>query len=327
MKAPIVLTAGDPAGIGTEITLKAWNRLRADIPFFLLADCDKIKVDAESLGLPLVRIKEPHDALHAIQHGLPVLHQPMPTNARPGTPDPANAPFVVSMIKHAVELVQSGAASAMTTNPINKKSLYEGAGFAFPGHTEFLAHLSNAPNPVMMLCSPELRVVPVTIHIPLKDVPDALTSDQLESTIRTTHKALQDDFALPEPRLAVAGLNPHAGEGGKMGTEELELIIPVLERLRAEGITLIGPLSADTMFHPAARAKYDAAICMYHDQALIPIKTLNFSGGVNTTLGLPFVRSSPDHGTAYDIAGQNKANPTSLIAAIKLASELADQRA
>jgi 4-hydroxythreonine-4-phosphate dehydrogenase len=234
---------------------------------------------------------------------------------------------VIDAIALGVRLVQQGACSALTTAPIHKKALKDGAGFAFPGHTEFLAHLAGVERVVMMLAAPGLRVVPATIHIPLAEVPHALTAALLEDTIRLTHAGLIRDFGLPAPRIAVAGLNPHAGEGGAMGREEIEMIAPLLARLRADGMTLIGPLSADTMFHPAARAGYDAAVCMYHDQALIPIKTIDFAGGVNITLGLPFVRTSPDHGTAFDIAGRGLADPASLIAALRMADAMAAARA
>ena len=230
------------------------------------------------------------------------------------------------MIKRAVDLAQSGKACAVTTNPIHKKALQDGAGFAFPGHTEYLASLARIPRPVMMLSAPELRVVPVTIHIAINQVAKTLDADLLEQTIRVTHRAMIEDLGISAPRIAVAGLNPHAGEGGAMGSEEIDFIIPTLDRLRAEGMNLIGPMSADTMFHAAARARYDLAICMYHDQALIPIKTLNFSAGVNTTLGLPFIRTSPDHGTAFDIVGKNIADPLSLIEALRTAAEMARHR-
>jgi 4-hydroxythreonine-4-phosphate dehydrogenase len=230
------------------------------------------------------------------------------------------------VIARSVALVQRGAALAICTAPIHKKALKDGAGFAFPGHTEFLAHLAGVDRVVMMLACPGLRVVPVTIHIPLAEVPGALTATLLEDTIRITHAALIRDFGIAAPRLAVAGLNPHAGEGGAMGPEDGAVIAPVVARLNAEGLTIRGPLSADTMFHVAARAGYDTAICMYHDQALIPIKTIDFAGGVNVTLGLPFVRTSPDHGTAYDIAGRGIADPTSLIAALRMARDMAVRR-
>ena len=224
-------------------------------------------------------------------------------------------------------LARSGAAGAVVTNPIAKKVLYDGAGFRWPGHTEFLAHLGEVPRTVMMLAAPGLRVVPVTIHIPLADVPGALTTELIVETARITAAGLTRDFGLARPRLAFAGLNPHAGEGGAMGREEIEVIVPALEILRAEGLEVTGPLPADTMFHPAARARYDVALTMYHDQGLVPIKTLDFERGVNVTLGLPFVRTSPDHGTAFDIAGTGQASPVSLIEALRLAGEMARARA
>ncbi len=259
--------------------------------------------------------------------GLPVLPHPLPCPAPLGRPEPANAPAVVAAIERGVALTRSGAALALCTGPIHKRALQVGAGFGFPGHTEFLAHLSGAPHPVMLLASPLLRVVPVTVHLPLGAAPAALTEALLESTLRITRAALIADFGVAQPRIAVAGLNPHAGEGGAIGREEIALIAPVLERLRGEGFAIAGPLAADTMFHPAARARYDVAVCMYHDQALIPLKTLDFAGGVNVTLGLDFVRTSPDHGTAYDIAPDLCADPASLIAALRLARDLGETRA
>jgi len=241
-------------------------------------------------------------------------------------PNAQNAVEVVAMIKRAVDLAQSGQACAVTTNPIHKKALQDGAGFAFPGHTEYLASLANIERPIMMLSAPELRVVPVTIHIAIKKVSEVLNAALLEQTIRVTHKAMIADLGIEAPRISVAGLNPPAGEAGAMGNEEIDFIIPTLDKLRAEGMNLTGPMSADTMFHAAARERYDLAICMYHDQALIPIKTLNFSAGVNTTLGLPFIRTSPDHGTAFDIVGQNIADPMSLIEALRTANEMAKHR-
>jgi 4-hydroxythreonine-4-phosphate dehydrogenase len=231
------------------------------------------------------------------------------------------------VIARGVTLVRSGQARALCTAPIHKKALQDGAGFAYPGHTEYLAALAGTSRVVMMLASPALRVVPATIHIPLADVPGALTADLLRDTLQITHDALIRDFGLPRPRIAVAGLNPHAGEGGAMGHEEIEIIAPVLEQMRAAGLDLIGPMSADTMFHDRARATYDAAVCMYHDQALIPIKTLDFDRGVNITLGLPFIRTSPDHGTALDIAGRDLANPSSMIEALRMAHAMGGARA
>ena len=317
--APIALTSGDPSGIGPEIALAARARLGAEVPFFLIADPRHVPGQVHL-------IENPAEAANAPPDFLPLLPHPFAALARPGVPDPANARGVIDVIARAVALVQSGQASALTTNPIHKKALKDGAGFAYPGHTEFLAALVGHVPVVMMLACDTLRVVPATIHIPLAAVPEALTADLLERTIRLTAAGLTRDFGIAAPRLAVAGLNPHAGEGGAMGGEERVMIAPLLDRLRAEGFALTGPMSADTMFHPAARARYDAAICMYHDQALIPIKTLDFAGGVNVTLGLPFVRTSPDHGTAYDIAGRGIADPSSLIAALRMAGRMARAR-
>jgi 4-hydroxythreonine-4-phosphate dehydrogenase len=321
MTAPIALSCGEPAGIGPEIAAAAWQSLKGSLPFFWIGDPRHLPA-----GTPLQIIDAPSQAVDVSRMALPVLALPFAAPATPGQPDPANAQGVIHAIALGVELVQSGVASAICTAPIHKKALKDGAGFAYPGHTEYLAALAGVDRVVMMLACDALRVVPVTIHIPLAEVPQALTAALLTDTILITHAALRRDFGLTAPRLAVAGLNPHAGEGGAMGQEEIEMIIPVLEALRAEGLDIAGPMSADTMFHAAARARYDAAICMYHDQALIPIKTLDFAGGVNVTLGLPFIRTSPDHGTAFDIAGQGVADPSSLIAALKMADVMARAR-
>ncbi|WP_323782347.1 4-hydroxythreonine-4-phosphate dehydrogenase PdxA [Thalassovita sp.] len=321
MRAPIALSCGEPAGVGPEIALHAWDVLGDSLPFFYIGDQRHLPDTA-----PVVIIDSPEDAIAASRRGVPVLRHDFPAAARPGQPDPENAQGVIDVIARGVELTQSGAASALCTLPIHKKALKDGADFAYPGHTEFLAALANVDRVVMMLASDALRVVPTTIHIAINEVPKQLTADLLTETIRITDAALRRDFGLSSPRLAVAGLNPHAGEGGTMGREEIELINPVLDRLRAEGLHLDGPKSADTMFHAAARSHYDAAICMYHDQALIPIKTIDFAGGVNVTLGLPFIRTSPDHGTAFDIAGKGLADPTSTIAALKLANKMASNR-
>ena len=258
-----------------------------------------------------------------MSNALPVLPHPFAAPRTPGTAQPDTAEGVIDVIANAVDLAISGEASAVCTLPIHKKALKDGADFPYPGHTEYLADLGGVDNVVMMLASEMLRVVPTTIHIPLADVPTALTPELLEKTIRITAKGLQTQFGIPNPRIAVAGLNPHAGEGGAMGQEDDAVIAPVLDKLRREGFDLSGPLPADTMFHAAARARYDVAICAYHDQALIPIKTLDFDGGVNVTLGLPFIRTSPDHGTAFDIAGTGKANPSSTIAALRMAARMA----
>jgi 4-hydroxythreonine-4-phosphate dehydrogenase len=316
--APIALTCGEPSGIGPELAEAAWDALRGDLPFVLLGDPSHLPG-----SVPHHVLDDPAQALDFAAQALPVLSVPFEGPRVPGTAQPAHAKGVLAAIERGVALVQSGACSALTTLPIHKQALAEGAGFAYPGHTEFLAALSGAEDVVMMLASDQLRVVPVTIHIALAEVPQALTAELLERRIRITHQAMQTQFGLDTPRLAVAGLNPHAGEGGRMGHEDIKIIAPVLDQLRREGMDLRGPLPADTMFHARARAGYDAAICMYHDQALIPIKTLDFDRGVNLTLGMPFTRTSPDHGTAFDIAGQGLANPTSTIEALKLAARLA----
>ena len=319
---PVALTCGEPAGIGPEIAAMAWDRLRARLPFFWIGDPAHLPQ-----GTPHRLIDAPEDALSVAGQALPVLAHAFPAAAQPGLPAPENAAAVIEVIARGVKLVSEGRAGALCTAPIHKKALKDGAGFPYPGHTEYLAHLAGVERVVMMLACDALKVVPTTIHIPLAEVPAALTPTLLTETLRITHAALIRDFGVENPRLAVAGLNPHAGEGGAMGGEELAMIGPAIEALRAEGLAVMGPLPADTMFHPAARARYDAAICMYHDQALIPIKTLDFAGGVNVTLGLPFIRTSPDHGTAFDIAGRGIADPTSLIAALRLATEMAATRA
>ncbi len=321
IRAPVALTCGEPAGIGPELAVKARTALGSSLPFFLVGDPRHLPS-----GAAWQAIADPAEALALPGSVLPVLPHDFPALSLPGRPDPANAQGVIDVIARAVALVRDGRAVALTTNPIHKKALKDGADFAFPGHTEFLAALAGVQRVVMMLACPELRVVPVTIHIPLAEVPAALTPELLEATIRLTAAGLSQDFGIARPRLAVAGLNPHAGEGEAMGGEEIAVITPVLDRLRAEGLDLWGPVSADTLFHAAARARYDAAICMYHDQALIPIKTLDFTGGVNLTLGLPFVRTSPDHGTAFDIAGRGLADATSLIAALTMAHDMARAR-
>ncbi|MBE3637771.1 4-hydroxythreonine-4-phosphate dehydrogenase PdxA [Mangrovicoccus algicola] len=319
--APIALTCGEPAGVGPELALLASARLGTTLPFFWIGDPRHLPEGARwhEIASP-AEAAEPGDSLAVLRHDFAGA-------ATPGIPDPANAQGVIEVIARAVRLVMDGTAGAVCTLPIHKKALKDGAGFTFPGHTEYLAHLAGVDRVVMMLAAPDLRVVPATIHVPLSEVPGLLTAPLLEETIRIARDALRRDFGIAHPRLAVAGLNPHAGEGGAMGREEIEMIAPLLDRLRGEGIDLAGPASADTMFHPEARARYDAAICMYHDQALIPIKTVDFAGGVNVTLGLPFIRTSPDHGTAFDIAGQGRADPSSTIAALRLAAEMAAARA
>jgi 4-hydroxythreonine-4-phosphate dehydrogenase len=325
MIPPVAATLGDPAGIGGEIALRAWDALRGDPAFFVIGDAGHLAGLGSRLGVPVRRIGVPAEATTA-GAGLPVLDHSLPFPAPLGRPVAANAPTVVAMIDRGVALARTGAASALCTNPINKRELQVGAAFPCAGHTDYLARLTGAAHPVMMLASPLLRVVPATVHVPLAAVSDLLTAPLIESTLRILRDALVADFGLPAPRIAVAGLNPHAGEAGSIGREEIEIIAPVVARLRAEGFDLAGPLSADTLFHPAARARHDAVVCMYHDQALIPLKTIDFAGGVNLTLGLDFVRTSPDHGTAYDIAPQLRADPSSLIAALRLAAELGARR-
>ncbi len=309
----LALTCGDPAGIGAEITAKAWQALRHTGPAFtLLADPAWIA---------------PHAPIAAdFADGIPVLPVPLARAAVPGRPDGANAAATIASIELAVRMAQSGEASAVVTNPIAKSVLMAG-GFPHPGHTEFLAALTGvAGQQVMMLVCPGLRVVPVTIHMALRAALDALGTPGIVAAARTTHAALIRDFGIARPRLAIAGLNPHAGEAGHMGDEEARIIQPAIDALRALGIHAAGPTPPDTMFTEAARAGYDAAICMYHDQALIPLKTLDINGGVNVTLGLPIVRTSPDHGTAFDIAGRGIANPQSLIEALRLAHAIAQSR-
>ena len=319
---PVAVSCGDPAGIGPEIACAAWMALRDDLPFVWIGDPTHLPEGTQHAVL-----SDLSDAATVSGRALPVLEHKFPSAAVPGTPSPENAPAVVDVIRRGVELAMSGEVSGLCTAPISKSVLVEWGGFRHPGHTEYLADLAGVSDVVMMLAAEELKVVPATIHIPLSEVPTALTAEGLEATIRITHAALIRDFGLERPRIALSGLNPHAGEDGLLGPEEGAMISPLVARLRAEGMELIGPLPGDTMFHAEARAGYDAAIAMYHDQALIPIKTLAFDRGVNVTLGLPFVRTSPDHGTAFGIAGQGIASPTSFIEALKLAERMARMRA
>ncbi|CUH83232.1 4-hydroxythreonine-4-phosphate dehydrogenase PdxA [Thalassovita mediterranea] len=321
MTQPIALTCGEPAGIGPELAVAAWDELRDELPFFLIGDPAHLPD-----GAAVVEIATPAYAVAAMPQGLPVLRHDFAAPAVAGRPDPANAQGVIDVIARGVDLVQSDAASALCTLPIHKKALQDGAGFAYPGHTEYLAALADVDQVVMMLACDALRVVPATIHIALSEVPTALTADGLRRTIEITYKGLQRDYGIAKPRITVAGLNPHAGEGGAMGDEELRWITPLIDQMRTEGYDLRGPASADTMFHARTREGYDAAVCMYHDQALIPIKTIGFDEGVNVTLGLPFIRTSPDHGTAFDIAGQGLANPSSTIHALRQAARMAAAR-
>jgi 4-hydroxythreonine-4-phosphate dehydrogenase len=321
---------GEPAGIGGEITVMAWlRRAEAVPPFFVIDDADRLERLAGSLGLPapVRRIEQPADAASVFADALPVLHRPLPRPSVAGRLDPANAKAVVAAIEEAVTLVRTGAAAAVVTNPIHKKALY-GAGFAFPGHTEFLAALAGGgARAVMMLAIPGLRVVPVTVHVPLRQAIASLDAASIQIAAEAVDAALRRDFAIPGPRLKIAGLNPHAGEDGALGEEDAAIVAPAAAALRAMGIDAEGPVPADALFTPRAREGYDAAICLYHDQALIPLKALDVDHGVNITLGLPFVRTSPDHGTALDIAGAGVASPTSLMAALTTAADLARNRA
>ncbi len=327
--SPIAVTMGDTRGISGELTIKAWNAKSSETvpPFFAIDHPDRLNALAEQLKLPLKVsvIETPSTAVSVFDTALPVIPIDKVTSGKTNC-----ASQTIASIEHAVDLVLGKQAKAMVTNPINKKNLYD-AGFTFQGHTDFLEHLASqhtgtSCRSIMMLASQSLRTVPVTVHIPLHAVPGALSQDALIECAEIVAAALHTDFGIREPRLAVAGLNPHAGEGGSIGNEDQEIIEPAIEKLRHKGLQVEGPLPADTMFHERARTQYDAALCMYHDQALIPLKTLDFDKGVNVTLGLPFIRTSPDHGTAYDIAGTGKADPTSFLEALRLADQLADNR-
>ena len=330
---PLAVTMGEPAGIGGELSLKAWlARTRTSRPFFAIDDPDRLKTLARDLGLtvPVKTVGQPSDVPAIFPEALPVLPVRLRKPVRAGHPDPANAPATLEAIERAAALAAAGEIAGFATNPIQKKTLQD-AGFPHPGHTEFLAELASRDRAkpadvAMMLACPELRVVPVTIHLSLADAVRVLDAAAIVRAGRITVAGLKALFGIARPRLAIAALNPHAGEQGAMGDEETRIIAPAIETLRKDGIDVRGPAPADTLFHPAARATYDAALCMYHDQALIPIKTIDFSGGVNVTLGLPFVRTSPDHGTALDIAGTGRADAASLIAALAMADDMAKRR-
>lgn len=327
---PLALSLGDPGGVGPEIVAKAWTALRADpsLAFAVVGDADLIEAE----GVAVTRLTSASEARDVFAESVPVLHRQCAEPPHAGHPQPALAGTITGWIEEVVALTVSGETSGVVTCPIAKAPLYQ-AGFRFPGHTEFIAELTagvafdGARGPVMMLTARDLRACLVTIHVPLDEVPELVTMDRVILTARVVHEALVRDFGIARPRLALAGLNPHAGEGGAIGLEEREVLLPAVERLRAEGIAITDPQPADSMFHDEARLTYDAAICLYHDQGLIPVKTLDFWGGVNATLGLPVVRTSPDHGVGYDIAGKGVARPDSLIAAIKLAAEMAARRA
>jgi 4-hydroxythreonine-4-phosphate dehydrogenase len=330
MVLPLALTLGEPAGIGPDIALKAWLR-RQELklpPFYILGDGAFLAERARTLGID-VKLAETEaiEASARFADALPVIATGQKPTARPGRPDASSADAAIASIRQAVGDVVAGRAAAVVTNPIAKSVLYR-AGFGHPGHTEFLAELAassgKTPQPVMMLWSPSLAVVPVTIHLSLREAIARLSTDLIVSTARIVAASLKSRFGIARPRLALSGLNPHAGEDGSLGSEDKAIVAPAVEILCGEGIDARGPLPADTMFHEAARKTYDCAICMYHDQALIPIKTIAFDDGVNVTLGLPFIRTSPDHGTAFDIAGSGRANPASLIAALRLAARMAE---
>ncbi|MBT7957466.1 MAG: 4-hydroxythreonine-4-phosphate dehydrogenase PdxA [Rhodospirillaceae bacterium] len=327
---PTVLTMGEPGGISGEVSLKAWHAAHHILqPYFVIDSAERLKKLSVSLNLniDIVEISTPHEALTLFKKALPVLPIELADQVIPGELNSKNAPAVISAIEQAVELVQSGEAGAIVTNPIHKKALYQ-IGFSQPGHTEFLAALAGIETePVMMLTSERLRVIPVTRHVGVQAALKLLTPELIVETALIADAALRQDFGLAQPRLAIAALNPHAGEGGAMGEEEKTLIEPAIKELQSQGISVTGPHPPDTLFHEQARKLYDVALCMYHDQALIPIKTLDFDSAVNVTLGLPFIRTSPDHGTALDIAGTGQANEQSLVAALKLAGELAQNRA
>ena len=331
---PLALTLGDPAGIGPEIIVKAWNELRgAGPPFLVVGDFQALASASAGGASILKKVIAPVEAMAAFGHALPVLDLPLRAPVVAGRPSSAaGASAIIKWIETAVGLALSGAVPGVVTAPIAKGPLYE-AGFKFPGHTEFLGELTasetfeGARGPVMMLIAGDLRVALVTVHEPLSKVPGLLSIDAIVNAGLVTAQALRRDFGIARPRLAVAGLNPHAGEGGGIGREEIEIVAPAVRALQDLGVEVTGPYPADTLFPPEMRKRYDAAVCLYHDQALIPVKMLDFWGGVNVTLGLPIVRTSPDHGTAFDIAGRGLARPDSLIAAIRVADQLAQARA
>lgn len=335
MIRPLIVTMGDPAGVGPEIIARAWSVLSSApaplapvVPFVVVGDADVLKAQAE----PVEAIISPADAAGVFGRAIPVLHHPAPAPVTGGQPEPANAVAVADWIERGVDLVLSGEGCGLVTAPIAKAPMYA-SGFRFPGHTEFIAELtadipfSGTRGPVMMLTAQNLRACLVTIHVPIDQLPELVTGERVARVARVVHESMKRDFGINAPRLALAALNPHAGEGGAIGLQEVTVLRPAAEALRAEGLNITDPLPADTLFHEEARARYDAVVCLYHDQALIPVKTLDFWGGVNATLGLPIVRTSPDHGTGFDIAGKGVARADSFIAAVRLASEMASARA
>ncbi|NIJ20130.1 4-hydroxythreonine-4-phosphate dehydrogenase [Sphingomonas naasensis] len=327
MTIPLAIAMGDSAGIGPEITAKAWSArdLHALAPFFAVGDPRAVEKIWDG---PVARISDPAEAAEVFADALPIISTGDAGEVVPGTPDVDSARCALQSLEMATGLTKSGAANALVTGPVSKAQLYR-IGFTYPGQTEFVAERCGvaSDNTVMMLAGPTLRVVPITVHVPLADVAQLISTELIVAKARVTARGLHRNFGIERPRLAFAGLNPHAGESGAIGREEIEILAPALEQLRAEGIDAIGPFAADTMFHARARAGYDAALCLYHDQALIPIKTLHFDDGVNTTLGLPIVRTSPDHGTAFGIAGRDEAHPGAMIAAIRMAAAQAERRA
>ncbi len=330
LEKPLALTCGEPAGIGPEITAQAWKRSHTEPvpPFFILADPALLSDRAGDI--PVRAITTPQECLGIFGEALPVLPLSASGSVTPGVPSTDTASMVISSIATAVELTQSGEAAAVVTNPIQKAILSD-AGFTHPGHTEFLAHLAapngTPPRPVMMLANETLRAVPVTIHIPLAAVPTAISTELIMETCQVVHADLISRFNIAKPRLAVSGLNPHAGEDGHLGTEDRDIIVPAVDQLAAQGMDITGPYPADAMFRDTARDGFDVAICMYHDQALLPVKTLGFHTSVNVTLGLPFVRTSPDHGTALDLTGTGMARPDSLMAALRMAAQMSARSA
>ncbi len=326
MTLPIAVSLGDPAGIGPEVTAKAWDARHARRlpPFFAVGDARSV---SRVWRGPIAEISDPRAAAAVFGDALPVLTVEDAGDILPGSPDLEGGRCALRSLELAVGLVRTGAASALVTGPVSKSQLYA-VGFTHPGQTEFVAERCGIAyeNAVMLLAGPDLRVVPITTHVPLAAVPALLTIDLIVAKARATARGLQRNFGIDQPRLAIAGLNPHAGENGALGREEIDVIEPAIAQLLAEGLSVTGPHAADTMFHPRARARYDVALCPYHDQALVPIKTLFFDDGVNMTMGLPIVRTSPDHGTAFGIAGQNVAEPGAMIAAIVMAAEAAARR-
>ena len=324
---PLAVSLGDPAGIGPEIVAKSWALRHAHglPPFFAVGDVRSIEAVWDG---PVVRISSPEEAIGLFDDALPLIQVEDAGEIVPGEPNMPGARCSLDSLEMAAGLARSGAAAALVTGPVSKSNLYA-IGFNHAGQTEFVAERCGVSpeNTVMMLAGPTLRTVPITTHVALRDVPDLLSIDLIVAQARTTDRGLTRNFGIEKPRLAIAGLNPHSGESGALGREEIDLILPAIEILRAEGIDITGPFAADTMFHPRARAAFDVALCLYHDQALIPLKTIHFDEGVNITLGMPIVRTSPDHGTAFDIAGQDKADPGAMIAAIMMARSAADCRA